>query len=66
MKVYRVVKYRTGGQVGSNSPLILESLVELEDTIGGMEEHDVGDSFGIRIIEMPEDKFNELQEWGGW
>ncbi len=66
MKVYRIVKYRTGGQKGRNAPLVMDSLVELEELIGGMEEHDIGDSFGIRVIDMPWDEFDKLQEWGGW
>ena len=66
MKVYRILKHRTPDERQRGTPLILESLDELKELLGGIEGHDPGDTFSIRVIAMPKDEFDNLQEWGGW
>ncbi|KKN62237.1 hypothetical protein LCGC14_0513740 [marine sediment metagenome] len=63
MKVYRVVNL-SENEVGA--PLILESLAELEDIIGTIDNYDTGDTFGIRVIDVTKKQYENLQEWGGW
>ena len=66
MKVYKLLKHRTAAERQSSAPLVLDTLDELDELLGGIEDHDLGDAFSIRVVEMPKDEFENLQEWGGW
>ena len=66
MKVYRIIKHRTAEERQPGTPLMLDSLDELEELLGRIGDHDLGDTFSIRVIEMPKEEFENLQEWGGW
>lgn len=66
MKVYRILKHRGPDERQRGAPLMLDSLDELGELLGGIEDHNLGDTFSIRVVEMPKDEFDNLQEWGGW
>ena len=66
MKVYRILKHRTAEVRHPSAPLITASLDEFEEIIGGIEDHDIGDVFSLRVVEMSPDDYAKLEEWGGW
>lgn len=66
MKVYRIIKHRTNEVRSQSAPLLSMTLAALEDLVGNIDDHGVGDTFSVRVVDMSQDAFENLEEWGGW
>ena len=60
MKAYKITS-ESGGQ-----PLIIHDFRVLPDLIGDTEYDEVGDKYQVEIIEISDEEFDGLPEWGGF
>ena len=60
MKVYKITKGDSG------APLILATLDEWTDILGGIEDDEVGDTYTITVVEMDKAAHESLPEWSGF
>lgn len=61
MKAYKFNEY--GENMGA---LIIDNLRDLADTIGGIENEDVGNKYTLEVIEITRTEYDNLPEWGGF
>ena len=61
MKAYQVTLHSE-----ASDPLIVDDLRGLSELFIDLEEEEVGNMYLVEIIEIDNEKFEELPEWGGW
>ena len=61
MKAYQVTLHHE-----ASDPLIVDNLNALTDLFIDIEEEEVGNMYLVEIIEIANQEFEELPEWGGW
>ena len=59
MKVYKITQ-------DDGTPLITDTLIKVEDILGTIEYCEVGDKYEVEVIEMSQQEYDDLPEWGGF
>ena len=61
MKAYKLTQ--DGEKDGG---LIIDNLRDIADTIGGIENEEVGNKYNLEIIEITKEEYDNLPEWDGF